>query len=59
MEFYSMANIVELTDKIEEMFKKCPDKRKKQEYSDWKGTINKLIQDCNKLCKFKMYFVIK
>jgi len=54
-----MANILELTDKIEDLFMKRPDKRKKQEYSEWKDTINKLIQDCNKLCKFKMYFVIK
>lgn len=54
-----MANIVELIDKIEDLFMKCPDKRKKQEYSEWKDTINKLIQDCNKLSKFKMYFVIK
>jgi hypothetical protein len=30
-----------------------------KDYSEWKDTINKLIQDCNKLCKFKMYFVIK
>jgi hypothetical protein len=54
-----MSNIIELVDKIEALFVKCPDKRKKQEYSDWKDTINKLIQECNKLCKFKMYFIIK
>lgn len=54
-----MANIVELTDKIEELFSKEPDKRKKTEHKEWKDTINKLIQECNKLCKFKMYFIIK
>ena len=54
-----MASVVELVDQIEHMFSKQPDKRKKAEHKEWKDTINKLIQDCNKLCKFKMYFVIK
>jgi hypothetical protein len=54
-----MATVIELTDKIEDMFSIEPDKRKKTEHKEWKDTINKLIQDCNKLCKFKMYFVIK
>ncbi len=54
-----MTAVIELTDKIEELFSKEPDKRKKTEHKEWKDTINKLIQDCNKLCKFKMYFVIK
>ncbi len=54
-----MTTVVELTDKIEEMFSKEPDKRKKADHKEWKDTINKLIHDCNKLCKFKMYFVIK
>jgi hypothetical protein len=54
-----MSTVIELTDKIEDMFSKEPDKRKKTEHKEWKDTINKLIQDCNKLCKFKMYFVIK
>ena len=54
-----MVNILELTDKIEELFSKEPDKRKKTEHKEWKDTVNKLIQDCNKSCKFKMYFVIK
>jgi hypothetical protein len=54
-----MVAVIELTDKIEELFSKEPDKRKKAEHKEWKDTINKLIQDCNKLCKFKMYFVIK
>jgi hypothetical protein len=54
-----MVSVIDLTEKIEDLFDKQPDKRKKKEYSEWKDTINKLIQDCNKLCKFKMYFVIK
>jgi hypothetical protein len=54
-----MASVIDITDKIEELFSKEPDKRKKVEHKEWKDTINKLIQDCNKLSKFKMYFVIK
>ena len=54
-----MAAVIELTEKIEDLFSKEPDKRKKTEHKEWKDTINKLIQDCNKLSKFKMYFVIK
>jgi hypothetical protein len=54
-----MATVIELTDKIEDLFIKIPDKRKKIEYTEWRDTINKVIQDCNKLCKFKMYFIIK
>ena len=54
-----MTTVIDLTDKIEELFSKEPDKRKKTEHKEWKDTINKLIQDCNKSCKFKMYFVIK
>ena len=54
-----MASVTDLTEIIEQMFDNQPDKRKKKEYSEWKDTINKLIEECNKLCKFKMYFVIK
>ena len=54
-----MAAVVDIVDQIEELFSKEPDKRKKTEHKEWKDTINKLIQDCNKLSKFKMYFVIK
>ena len=54
-----MDTVIDLTDKIEELFSKEPYKRKKTEHKEWKDTINKLIQDCNKSCKFKMYFVIK
>lgn len=54
-----MGAVVDIVDQIEDLFSKQPDKRKKSEYKIWKDTINKLIQDCNKLCKFKMYLIIK
>jgi hypothetical protein len=54
-----MAAVVDIVDQIEELFSKEPDKRKKTEHKEWKDTINKVIQDCNKLCKFKMYDIIK
>ena len=54
-----MASVIDIVENIEDMFSKEPDKRKKTEHKEWKDTINKLIQDCNKLSKFKMYFVIK
>jgi hypothetical protein len=53
-----VENVVDLTDRIEELFIDIPDKRKKKEYQEWKVTINKLIQELNKLCKFKMYNII-
>lgn len=55
---FLMENVVDLTDRIEELFTDIPDKRKKKEYQEWKLTINKLIQELNKLCKFKMYNII-
>lgn len=54
-----MPGVVELTDKIEEMLNKVPDKRKKQEYKEWKELVNKLIEEVNKISKFKMYNIIK
>lgn len=50
---------VELIEQIELLFEQVPDKRKKKEYQEWKDTINKFIQDINKLCKFKVYNIIK
>jgi hypothetical protein len=41
------------------MFTDMPDKRKKKEYQEWKVTINKLIEEVNKMSKIKMYTVIK
>lgn len=56
---FLMANVVDLVDRIEEMFSDMPDKRKKKEYQEWKVTINKLIEEVNKVSKLKMYSVVK
>jgi ElaB/YqjD/DUF883 family membrane-anchored ribosome-binding protein len=53
-----MANVVDLVDSIEEMFEDIPDKRKKTEYQEWRSTINKLIEEVNKLSKIKMYSTV-
>jgi hypothetical protein len=50
---------VDLIDRIEELFKEVPDKRKRKEYKEWQDTINLVIEELNKLCKFKMYNKIK
>jgi hypothetical protein len=54
-----MPNVVDLVDRIEEMFEDMPDKRKKKEYQEWKVLINKLIEEVNKVSKLKMYSTIK
>lgn len=54
-----MPNVVDLVDRIEEMFTDMPDKRKKKEYQEWKVTVNKLIEEVNKVSKIKMYSTIK
>jgi ElaB/YqjD/DUF883 family membrane-anchored ribosome-binding protein len=54
-----MPNVVTLVDTIEEMFSQTPDKRNKKEYQEWKQTINKLIEEVNKVSKLKMYNIIK
>lgn len=51
--------VVTLVESIEKLFDECPDKRKKQEYKEWKETINKLIDEVNRLSKIKMYNTIK
>ena len=56
---FLMPNVVDLVDRIEEMFTDMPDKRKKKEYQEWKVTINKLIEEVNKVSKIKMYSIIK
>ena len=58
-ESFLMAHVVDIVDRIEEMFSETPDKRKKKEYQDWKNTINKLIEEVNKASKMKMYTVVK
>ena len=47
--------IGELMDRIEEMFDKKPDGRKKEESKKWKTEINSLIENINKLSKIKIY----
>ena len=54
-----MPNVVTLVDSIEDLFSQMPDKRKKKEYQEWKQTINKLIEEVNKVSKIKMYNIIK
>jgi hypothetical protein len=54
-----MALMIDLIDTVENLYSNMPDKRKRKEYQDWKQTINIIIQDINKLCKFKMYNQIK
>ena len=51
--------MVDLIENVENLYSNMPDKRKRKEYQDWKQTINIVIQDINKLCKFKMYNEIK
>jgi len=47
--------VQELVDKIEELFSKKPDGRKKKDYEEWKNELNPLIKKLNKIVKFKMY----
>jgi hypothetical protein len=51
--------VVDLVESVESLYSNMPDKRKRKEYQDWKVQINKIIDDINKLCKFKMYNQIK
>lgn len=54
-----MPSVVDLVESVEDLFLKKPDKRKKKEYKEWEHTINLVIEELNKLCKFKMYNKIK
>lgn len=47
--------VIELTDRIEEMFENVPDKRKKKEYLEWRQSINLVIERVNNISKIKMY----
>lgn len=51
--------VVTLVESIEKLFDECPDKRKRQEYKEWKDTINKLIEEVNHLSKIKMYNTVR
>jgi hypothetical protein len=44
---------------VEDMFTKKPDARKKEDYKQWKESINTLIKECNTVGKFKYYSIIK
>ena len=50
-----MSNVTTLVERVEQLFSNKPDKRKKKEYKEWEDTINLVIEELNKLCKFKMY----
>jgi hypothetical protein len=54
-----MTNVTDLVERVELLFSDKPDKRKKKEYKEWETTINLIIDELNKLCKFKMYNKIK
>jgi hypothetical protein len=47
--------IVDLTERIEKAFEERPKGTKRKELSEWKQSINKLIEQVNKLSKIKMY----
>jgi hypothetical protein len=54
-----MSNVTTLVERVEQLFSEKPDKRKKKEHKEWQDTINLIIEELNKLCKFKMYNKIK
>jgi hypothetical protein len=54
-----MTNVIDLVERVELLFSDKPDKRKKKEHKEWEITINLIIDELNKLCKFKMYNKIK
>lgn len=56
---FSSDHAIDYVDKIEEMFEAIPDKRKKTEYATWRTEINRLIEEVNRLSKFKMYNTVK
>jgi len=51
----SGVNVVDLYDRIEDMFDKKPDGRKKDELKEWKREINIMIELVNKETKTKIY----
>jgi hypothetical protein len=48
-------SIVELVDRIEDLFDKKPDGRKKLELQEWRKSINQIIEIVNKETKTKIY----
>jgi len=51
----SGVNVVDLYDRIEDMFDKKPDGRKKDELKEWKREINIMIELVNRETKTKIY----
>jgi len=53
------GSVVEMCDKIEDLFNSIPDKRKKKDYEVWRNSINSEIEKVNKLANFKLYNKVK
>jgi len=47
--------VSDLVERIEKAFETRPKGGKRKELSDWRHSINKLIEQVNKLSKIKMY----
>ena len=47
--------IVDLVERIEKAFEERPKGGKRKDLADWKQSINRLIEQVNKLSKMKMY----
>lgn len=48
-------SVTEIVERIEKAFEQRPKGGKRKELSEWKQSINKLIEQVNKLSKIKMY----
>ena len=47
--------VVDLIERIEKAFETRPKGGKRKELTEWKSSINSLIEQVNKLSKIKMY----
>ena len=50
-----IMSVSELVERVEKAFEERPKGGKRKELSEWKQSINKLIEQVNKLSKIKMY----
>lgn len=50
-----IMSVTELVERVEKAFEQRPKGGKRKELSEWKQSINKLIEQVNKLSKIKMY----
>lgn len=48
-------HLVDYYDTIENLEDNMPKDRRSKEYKSWVKTINKVINDCNKLAGYKLY----